>query len=263
MKALIVDHSAHGRQTVSNLLCVHFPKILVKEAENKTDACHLCATFKPDLLIIDIYAPTMNGVRSLLEIKEMHSHGILIVFSDFFFSEQRKLCLEAGANELIYKGDKSDSLITAIAHALQAGPTVGALHHKKSRDGLITSSSYEQLERIEQLIVQQMNQARKEEMLTVYSDLLGEIWQKVMPILGRVTLGVIVEHTRHVTRSLYPLLADFAVTDEGVDFHVLSVHLEQIDLEELRKGLQGFVTNFIVTLGTLTSRVMVNQLINE
>lgn len=264
MKVLIADHSAQMRHRVGNLVRAHFPGVFIEEAENSSDAYNCCTTFMPNLLIIDIFAPTMNGIQTLAELKIAYPPMIVIVLSNVCSAEQRKHCLAAGADELISKGDQLHSLLKTINHAWQEGPNVGALHHKRSRRELITGLlSYDQPEHIEHLIVLQMNQVRKEELLTTYDELLRNIWQSTLPMLGRVMLRTIIKRTYTITRQQYPFIAELTVTREGFNLCALADCVEQIEPDELRKGLQALITNFVVILGKLTGNCMARQLIHQ
>lgn len=264
MKVLIVDHAAPVRRMVNELLLAHFPGVLIEEAETAMDAYHCCTTFTPHLLIIDIYAPSMNGIQTLAELKLAYPQMIIIVFSDFCSIEQRKHCLEAGAEELISKSDQLYCLVKTIKQAWQEGPNVGALHHKRGRHELITGMlSYDQTEHHEHLIVLQMNQVRKEELLTTYDELLRNIWQSTLPTLGRVMLLTLVKRACAITRQQYPFIGELTVTHDGFNLYALADQIEQIDPDTLRKGLQTLVTNLIVILGKLTSNCMSRQLVHQ
>lgn len=263
MKVLTVDRSAQMRRLISELLQAHFPNVLLQEAENSADVYHDCATFRPDLLIIDIYAPTMNGLQTLAELKFTYPHMIILVLSDFCSVDQRKHCLAAGADELLCKSDQLHRLVTIINRAWQAGPNIGALHHKRGRHELITGLlSYDQTTSIEHLIVLQMNQLCKEELLTTYDELLRNIWQSMLPVLGQLTLLRLVQRTCTLTQQQYAFMAELAVTSAGFNLCALADHIEQIAPGELRKGLQGLMTNFVVTLGQLNGNGVVHQLVH-
>ena len=264
MKVLIVDHAAPMRRLIHDLLLGHFPGVLIEEAETTLDAYHRCATFIPHLLIIDIYAPSMNGIQTLVELKHAYPQMIIIVFSDFCSAEQRKHCLEAGAEELIRKGDQLYCLLKTINHTWQEGPNVGALHHKRGRHELITGMlSYDQTEHHEHLIVLQMNQVRKEELLTTYDELLRNIWQSTLPTLGRVMFLTIVKRACTITRQQYPFIGELTVTRDGFNLYALADHIEEIEPDALRKGLQALVTNLIFILGKLTGNCMARQLVHQ
>lgn len=254
MKVLIVDRSAQMQCLISELLQAHFPGVLLKVAESSAEAYCDCATFRPNLLLIDIYAPTMNGLQTLAELKFTYPHMIILVLSDFCSVDQRKHCLEAGADELLCKSDQLHRLGMIIDRAWQVGPTIGALHHKRGRHELITGLlSYDRPAPVEHLIVLQMNQLCKEELLTTYDELLRNIWQSMLPVLGQFTLLRLVQRTCTLTRQQYAFMAELAVTSEGFNLCVLADHIEQTAPDELRKGLQGLMTNFVVILGQLNS----------
>jgi hypothetical protein len=115
----------------------------------------------------------------------------------------------------------------------------------------------------EKMIEERIRQARKEEVLAVYDDLLQTIWDRIQPTLGRVTVMAIVERSLTLTRESYPSLAPLQVTEQGLSFEALR---EQIGNEEritLRDGLKELVANLIDILAMLTGDILVKQLIKE
>lgn len=264
MKVLIVDQVEQIRQMVRQLVQELFPGAAIEEAANRQATYLGCAMFRPDLLIIDSYAPTMNGAQTLAELKLLYPHLIVIVFTDFTAAEQRHHCLEAGADALLQKGEPRQSLGKTITRAWQAGPTVGAVHHKRGRHELITGYlSYEQAEHGEHLIVLQMNQVRREELLTTYDELLRHIWQSTLPILGCVMLLGLAQRTYNITRQQHSFISELSVTQDGFNLYELADDGQPIDPDELRKGLQALVTNFILILSKLVSNCMARRLLQQ
>ena len=115
----------------------------------------------------------------------------------------------------------------------------------------------------ERIIEQQASQARKEEVLEVYEDLLQTIWSRILPTLGRVTVMAIMERTLALTKESYTLIGHLEVTEEGVSFNMLRQQVGEEKREIIREALKELVANLIDILAMLTGDILVRQLIKE
>ena len=57
---------------------------------------------------------------------------------------------------------------------------------------------------VEKMVAERVSQARKEEVLKIYEDLLQTIWNRILPTLGRVTVMAIVERALALTAENFP-----------------------------------------------------------
>jgi hypothetical protein len=115
----------------------------------------------------------------------------------------------------------------------------------------------------EKIIEERIRQARKEEVLAVYDDLLQTIWNRILPTLGRVTVMAIVERSLTLTKASYPPLEHLQVTEEGLSFEALREQIGNAERVTLRDGLKELVANLIDILAMLTGDILVRQLIKE
>lgn len=116
---------------------------------------------------------------------------------------------------------------------------------------------------IEEVIERRVSQARKEEVLTIYQDLLQTIWNRILPTLGRVTVMVIMERTLAITQKKYPPISHLQVTNHGIVFSDLHRHVDEVEHDLLRLALNDFIVNLIDILAMLTGNILVEQLVKE
>ena len=116
---------------------------------------------------------------------------------------------------------------------------------------------------IDQIIEAQVNQARQEEMLDVYEDLLATIWNRIQPTLGRVTVLTIMERTLSLARDKYSVIDNLQATPEGLNLDVLRQRFEEADRDNVRGALREVITTLIDILVMLTGDILVRQLMNE
>ena len=118
-------------------------------------------------------------------------------------------------------------------------------------------------EEVKERVSQAKTQARKEEVLEIYEDLLKTIWDRILPTLGRVTVIAIVERALVLTKERYPSIAHLEVTSNGVSFEVLPQRLGEEERMLLREALKELIANPIDILAMLTGDILVRQLLKE
>lgn len=114
-------------------------------------------------------------------------------------------------------------------------------------------------ERIEARIAQ----ARQEEAIEIYKDLLDTIWRRILPTLGRVSVMAITERALMLTAEQYPILKSVQIMPDGVSLQQVSTDGNEADSHALRSGLKEFITNQINILAMLTGDILVKHLLNE
>lgn len=113
LKAIVVDDHPFIRSSVKMLLKQeHFE--VVAEADNGADAVQLAREHTPDLIILDIAMPKLDGLEVISRISALGlSSKILVLTSQsaLFYSMR---CMKAGAAGYISKTNDLDELIKAI-----------------------------------------------------------------------------------------------------------------------------------------------------
>lgn len=128
IKTLIVDDQQLIRQGIATLLSLQEGIEVVGQADSGQVAIELAQTLEPDLVLMDIQMPSMNGIDALIEIQRMRPEIqvlMLTTFTDDHFIVQS---LRAGACGYLLKDIPPHDLAQAIrlAHAgvYQMSPTV-------------------------------------------------------------------------------------------------------------------------------------------
>ena len=119
-KVLVVDDHAIVRTGVRSLLDSDDEFSVVGEAASGHDALALAARLKPDVVLMDITLPDMNGLEAMVRIKDtVPDTGVVILTmhedEDYFFR-----AIQAGAAGYVVKGGGSENILTAL-RAVQEG----------------------------------------------------------------------------------------------------------------------------------------------
>ena len=117
---LVVDDHAGVRQTVMTLVSSEFPHWRVLEAECAEDALTLCGTEQPDLIVLDIKLPGMDGFEATRRIKESWPRTVVVMHSSSDMPVYRDASMAAGAAAFVGKGRNSRTLVPLIASLLPA-----------------------------------------------------------------------------------------------------------------------------------------------
>jgi DNA-binding NarL/FixJ family response regulator len=78
------------------------------------DAVEKCRRLKPDLVVLDIGMPRLNGIDAARQILRSNPNQRILVLTDVDAEHVIRECLEAGARGWIFKNDGADDLIAAV-----------------------------------------------------------------------------------------------------------------------------------------------------
>jgi DNA-binding NarL/FixJ family response regulator len=117
---LVVDDHAGVRQTVMALVSTGFPHFRLLEADCAEDALTLCGSEQPDLIVLDITLPGMDGFEATRRIKATWPRIVIVMHSSSDMPVYRDASLAAGAAAFVGKGRNSRTLVPIIAGLLSA-----------------------------------------------------------------------------------------------------------------------------------------------
>ncbi len=120
IKVLLVDDHAILRQGVHALLAREPDLLVVGEAGDGEEALAAVARSKPDVVIMDIVMPRMNGLEATRLIKERHPDTRVLILSMYDDHEYVVQIIQAGASGYVLKRVVTEDLVRAI-HAVHAG----------------------------------------------------------------------------------------------------------------------------------------------
>lgn len=117
IKILIVDDQVLFREALNTLLSVHIEFEVVGEAGNGEEAIHHAATRHPDIILMDLRMPVMDGVEATRKIKGLDPKIKVIVLTTFDDDDDVVNALRAGAVGYLMKDVSSEKLFEAIRSA--------------------------------------------------------------------------------------------------------------------------------------------------
>ena len=123
MKIVIADDSALLRDRIKSLLNSLNNISVVYEAKDGVEALQLILEKEPDLAIIDIRMPEMNGIEVLKKIRELKMKTKVCILTNYPYPQYKKKCLEAGADYFLSKTEDFEDIKIVITDMLRETET--------------------------------------------------------------------------------------------------------------------------------------------
>lgn len=118
VRILIADDHAIVRMGVKLLLSAEKEFQIIGEAEDGLGALEMSLKAEPDLIILDLMMPKMNGVDVTRKVKEKLPGAKIVLLTSFATAEGLAQALQYGANGIVLKSSAEVELIPAIRTVL-------------------------------------------------------------------------------------------------------------------------------------------------
>src|SRR5580700_11914405 len=104
IRILAVDDHPLVRQGIAGLVAIQPDMTLVGEASNGRDAIQQFRQHRPDVTLMDLQMPEMNGVDAIIAIRNEFQEARIIVLTTYKGDVQVLRALKAGARGYLLKG---------------------------------------------------------------------------------------------------------------------------------------------------------------
>jgi|PlaIllAssembly_1097288.scaffolds.fasta_scaffold172171_1 NarL family two-component system response regulator LiaR len=126
IRLMIVDDHRVVRSGLSAFLLAYDDLELVAEASGGEEAVRLCAEVKPDVVLMDLVMPGMDGIAATKSIRERCPKTQVIALTSFGDQERVQAALRAGAIGYLLKDVSDLELVAAVRNAAAGQPTLAA-----------------------------------------------------------------------------------------------------------------------------------------
>jgi NarL family two-component system response regulator LiaR len=124
IRVMLVDDHAVVRSGLGAFLIAFDDLELVAEASGGEEAVRLCEAAQPDVVLMDLVMPGMDGAAATRAIREKYPHIQVIALTSFKEEELVEGALRAGAIGYLLKNVSADELAAAIRAAHAGRPTL-------------------------------------------------------------------------------------------------------------------------------------------
>jgi DNA-binding NarL/FixJ family response regulator len=114
IKTLLVDDQALFREAMHSLLALDRSVEVVAEAENGEEALRLIIEHGPQVVLMDLRMPVMDGTEATRRIRAMHPGIRVLILTTFDQEEDVFAALRAGASGYVLKNTPVAQLVAAI-----------------------------------------------------------------------------------------------------------------------------------------------------
>jgi DNA-binding NarL/FixJ family response regulator len=117
LRILIADDQTLMRDGLQTILQLEDDIEVIATAENGEEACRLVAIHNPDLVLMDIRMPVMNGIEAVKKLRADSPHTKVLVLTTFDEDEYIIDALASGAVGFLLKDIPTEKLLQAVREA--------------------------------------------------------------------------------------------------------------------------------------------------
>jgi DNA-binding NarL/FixJ family response regulator len=139
IRVLLVDDHAMVRRGMRDFLTLHDDIAVVGEAADGAEAVERARELRPDIVVMDLMMPNLDGIEATARIKAAHPDLEVIALTSFIEEARVVAAIEAGASGFLLKDAEADELAGAIRAAaageVHLDPAVAGIVARRMRDG--------------------------------------------------------------------------------------------------------------------------------
>jgi YesN/AraC family two-component response regulator len=118
-KVLIVDDEAHIRKYLS-LIVKRLGTPVILEAQNGEEALLLYETHTPDIVLLDVNMPGMDGIQALERLRQAHPKAVVVMLTSLAARNVVERCVELGAVNFLRKDTPKEAIAKIIGETIEA-----------------------------------------------------------------------------------------------------------------------------------------------
>jgi two-component system NarL family response regulator len=122
IRILIADDHTVVREGLVSLVKRKSDMVIVAEARNGREAVDLWKEHRPDVALLDLRMPELDGVSAIKEIRELDANAHIVVLTTYDGDEDIYRAIKAGAKAYLLKDTARDALVDCV-RKVHAGET--------------------------------------------------------------------------------------------------------------------------------------------
>lgn len=121
VRILVVDDHPVVRDGIDAMLAAQSDFEIVGEAGSGAEAVAKTAQLRPDVVLMDLEMPDLDGVEAIQQLKAEHSEVQVVVLTAFDTDERIVGAIEAGAQGYLLKGSPREEIFEAVRVVEEGG----------------------------------------------------------------------------------------------------------------------------------------------
>ncbi|RPI35301.1 MAG: DNA-binding response regulator [Chloroflexota bacterium] len=142
IRILLVDDHTLVRKGIGALMEPREDIVVIGEASNGAEAGLKAREQKPDIILMDLVMPKVNGIEAIRTIKEENDQARILVLTSFAEDDKVLAAIKAGALGYLLKDSMPQELIQAIQDVYQGKPSLSPVIASKLMSELYQSSKW-------------------------------------------------------------------------------------------------------------------------
>jgi DNA-binding NarL/FixJ family response regulator len=218
LRVLIVDDYEPFRQFIATKLQTNPQLRIMKEACDGAEAVQQAQELQPDLILLDIGLPTLNGIEAARRIRKVSPTSKILFVTENRSTDIAEEALSTGAGGYVVKSDAGSELLPAIEAVLHGKQFVSA--------GLKDRNSIDTADRAlrEKVVARSRLQSVERHELRLYADdtaFVDGLAQSIAATLENRNAIVVIVTESHRANLLQKLRADGVDVDSAVERRLL------------------------------------------
>ena len=126
LRVLVVDDFEQWRRVVRKALQTKLGLEVFEEAANGLEAVEKAKLLQPDLVVLDIGLPMLNGIEAARRIRNVSAKSKVVFLTENHCGEVADAAVQEGASGYVVKSAFASELIPAVEAALEGKPFLSA-----------------------------------------------------------------------------------------------------------------------------------------
>lgn len=123
---LLIDDHPMLRNGIKQLLKTNKCLTVIAETNNGQDGLQLALNYKPDLILLDINMPDLNGLETLKLLKDHNVASRIIIFTVSNYNEDVAKAIKLGADGYLLKDMEPEELLSSIEQVCLGKPVISS-----------------------------------------------------------------------------------------------------------------------------------------
>jgi DNA-binding NarL/FixJ family response regulator len=119
LSILVVDDSRAWRRSVCSILQKYLDAVIICETSDGMEAIRKSAELQPDLVLLDINLPGLNGLEAARRIRSLAPRSRILFLSSYDWPELSHEARDIGALGFVVKSEAARDLLPAIRNVLR------------------------------------------------------------------------------------------------------------------------------------------------